>query len=173
MIASNVSYVKKVVFPLEILPLSALGSALFHLMISFMIWILFYVIKYHSMPPWTMIYLPVILLPLIFFMISAIWFLSATGVYLRDLQHAMTLLMSVMIFITPVFYPLSAVPKQYQFWYYLNPLTFVIEEARNVLIFNKMPDWMNLFCFSIAYIFLIVLSFNWFQTAKKGFADVI
>lgn len=172
-ILSQVNYVKKIVFPLEVLPVTVLGSALFHMAISFVIWIIFYVILYKSFPPATIIFLPVVILPLFLFILSAAWFLSAAGVYLRDLPQIIALLMSVLIFITPIFYPLSAVPVHYQFLFYLNPLTFILEQARDILIWGKMPHWSSLLLITIAYIGLTCLSFKWFQINKKGFADVI
>jgi lipopolysaccharide transport system permease protein len=101
------------------------------------------------------------------------WLLSALGVYVRDMGQITTIFTTVLMFMSPLFYPLSALPKQYQFWLQLNPLTFIIEQSRSVLIFGKTPDWI-LWGLALAGSLLVCAAgFWWFQKTRKGFADVL
>ena len=172
LILSNVNYVKKVVFPLEILPWVSLGSALFHTLISLGVWLLFYAI-FFGVPPVTAWHLPVVVIPLIAFTLGISWFLASLGVYLRDVSHVIGLLTTILMFLSPIFYPVSALPVQYRGLFQLNPLTSTIEMVRDVLIWGKLPDW-TLYGVSLALALLVVcLGFAWFQKTRKGFADVL
>ena len=92
---------------------------------------------------------------------------------MRDIAQTTSILTMVLMFLSPLFYPVSALPQRYQFWLHLNPLTFIIEESRNVLIFGNTPNW---FGWGIALATSILISaggFWWFQKTRKGFADVL
>jgi lipopolysaccharide transport system permease protein len=130
LILGNVNYVKKVVFPLEVLPWVAMGSALFHAGISTIVLLAAQLALNHHLA-WTVIFFPVILLPLGFATMGLTWFLSSLGVYVRDISQVTGIFTMVMMFISPVFFPVSALPKDYQIWMQLNPLTSIIEESRN------------------------------------------
>ena len=142
LILANVNYVKKVVFPLEILPWVAMGSTLFHSGISLLVLLLAQFLLNHTMP-FTVVFFPIIILPLLFATMGMAWFLSAIGVYLRDVSQTIGIFTTVDGFLSPVFYPLSALPEEYRKWVKLNPLTFILEEGRKSLIFGKSPDWMS------------------------------
>ncbi|MET3627549.1 lipopolysaccharide transport system permease protein [Burkholderia sp. 572] len=172
LILANVNYVKKVIFPLEILPVVALASALFHSAISLLVLIIAECILIHSLP-WTAILFPVVMLPLIVGSLGLAWFLSALGVYIRDISQITGVITSVLMFLSPVFYPVSNLPPQYRSWIELNPLTFIIEEGRNTLIFGHPPDWTNWLTCMIASLLLAWFGFWWFQRTRKGFADVL
>ncbi|WP_429325101.1 ABC transporter permease [Paraburkholderia sp. GAS348] len=172
LILANVNYVKKVIFPLEILPIVALGSALFHSAISLLVLVIAEVILLHTLP-WTAILFPLILLPLILGSLGLAWFLSAFGVYVRDISQITGIITSVLMFLSPVFYPVSNLPERYQGWIKLNPLTFIIEEGRNTLIFGHTPDWTNWLICMAGALFLAWFGFWWFQRTRKGFADVL
>src|SRR6266576_5448040 len=131
LILSNPNYVKKVVFPLEILPCVAIGSALFHSGISLIV-LLGAQLLMNQRLPWTVMVFPIILLPLLLATTGFAWLLSALGVYVRDIVQTTSILTTVLMFLSPLFYPVSALPKNYQLWLHLNPLTFMIEESRNV-----------------------------------------
>ena len=168
----NVNYVKKVVFPLEILPWVVLGSTLFHACISVIVWGLFYLIVNFSLQ-WTFIFLPLILLPLVLFSLGVSWMLASLGVYIRDIGQMTGVLTTILLFMSPIFYPASRLPEPYQTIIYLNPLTFVIEQSRDVLIWGNIPDWSGLI---IAYIISMLVAwagFAWFQKTRKGFSDVL
>ena len=172
LILSNVNYVKKVVFPLEILPVIALGAALFHGVISLVVWLIFYIIIF-GMPHLTALLLPLIILPLILFIMGLSWLLASFGVYLRDTSQFVSIITTTMMFLSPIFYPISALPAEYQFLLQFNPLTPAIEEARNVLIWGKMPSMSILAVYYGCTAFVAWLGFAWFQKTRKGFADVI
>lgn len=172
LILSNVNYVKKVVFPLEILPWVALGSALFYSMVSTVVLLLAQLIINQSLP-WTSLFFPLVLLPLIFAAMGFAWFLAALGVYVRDVGQITGIFTTVLTFISPVFYPVSALPKNFQGWLKLNPLTIIIEESRKVLIFGQLPDWTSLGISLFLGVIIAVSGFWWFQKTRKGFADVL
>ncbi|MDR5814325.1 MULTISPECIES: ABC transporter permease [unclassified Caballeronia] len=172
LILANVNYVKKVIFPLEILPIVALGSALFHSAISLLVLLIAEVILLHALP-WTALLFPLILAPLLIGAMGFAWFLSAFGVYVRDIAQITGILTSVLMFLSPVFYPVSNLPPQYQTWIRLNPLTFIIEEGRNTLIFGKQPDWTSWLVCMAGSILVCWFGFWWFQRARRGFADVL
>jgi len=172
LILSNVNYVKKVVFPLEILPWVAMGSALFHAMISLAVLLIAQLIVNFSLP-WTAVFFPLVILPLLIATMGFAWILSATGVFVRDIAQTTGIITTVLLFVSPVFYPVSALPKEYQGWLLLNPLTFVIEEARNVLIWGRMLDWTGWGLSFIVGLTIAWAGFWWFQKTRKGFADVL
>lgn len=172
LIISNVNYVKKVVFPLEILPWVALGSALFYSLISASVLLLAQLIINHSLV-WTIVLYPLILLPLIFAVMGLSWLFAALGVYLRDIGQITGILTTVVMFLSPVFYPVSALPANYQVLLWLNPLTLIIEESRKVLIFGNLPDWHSLGIAFLASLVIASIGFWWFQKTRKGFADVL
>ncbi len=168
----NLSYVKKVVFPLEILPLVVIGSTIFHAMISVIVWMIFYIIVNQSIQL-TFLYLPLVILPLILFSIGISWVLASLGVYLRDIGQMTGVLTTLLLFLSPIFYPASRLPEPYQTILYINPLTFIIEQARAVLMWGNMPDWTGLIVAYMVGIFVAWAGFAWFQKTRKGFADVL
>lgn len=172
LILSNVSYVKKVVFPLEILPWVSLLASLFHASINIIVLIVFYLIIHGSMS-WTVVFVPVILLPLILVIMGGAWFLASIGVFIRDVGQIITVLVTAMMFLSPVFYPASAFPESYQMFFYLNPLTFIIEQMREVALWGNLPNWSGLAVYLIVSVAVAFLGFAWLQKTRKGFADVL
>lgn len=172
LISNNVSYVKKVVFPLEIFPWIALASALFHMMISIFILIILQFITGGQFS-WMALLLPLILIPFLFFIMGVTWFLAATGVYIRDIGQTTGLITSVLLFMSPVFYPLSSLPPKVQHLVMLNPLTIIIESSRNVLLFKTTPNLPVLAVYFLLSLLIAWMGFWWFQKTRKGFADVI
>jgi len=171
-IQGNVNFVKKVVFPLEILVPVALGSALFHAIISLLALLsVFFIFNGFICP--TTIFLPVVWLPLVIATVGFAWMLASLGVFLRDIGQLIGIVTTVMMFLAPVFYPLSAIPKKYQIFIMANPLTFIIVQSRNVLIWNKMPDWYGLSVYTVISLAILWLGYWWFQKTRKGFADVL
>ena len=172
LIVSNVNYVKKVVFPLEILPWVTICSAGFHSLVSLLVWSVFYIIVTGSYQV-TALLLPVVLLPIILFSIGVSWFFSALGVYLRDVSQISTILATVLMFLSPVFYPVSNLSEKYQEWIYYNPLTPVIVNLRNVTMWGTMPDWRQLIIGMVIGLITAQFGFWFFQKTKRGFADVL
>jgi lipopolysaccharide transport system permease protein len=172
LILGNANYVKKIVFPLDILPWVAIGSSLFHGSVSLAVLLMFFLAVNHHLH-WTAVLAPVVLLPLVFYSMGVSWFLSSLGVFIRDVAQTTGLITSVLMFTSPVFYPLSALPERYQPLLYLNPLTLVIEQFRDVVIWGRIPDW-NAMALSLALSLAVAwLGFAWFQKTRTGFADVI
>ena len=172
LVTSNVNYVKKVIFPLEILPWVALGSALFHTVINLFVLLLVQFILNLSLP-WTSILFPLVLLPLIFTSVGFAWFLAAFGVFVRDVGQITGIFITIMMFMSAIFYPLSALPKEYQIWLQLNPLVLIITESRKVLVFGELPNWVSLGMAWFVSLAIAFIGFWWFQKVRKGFADVI
>jgi lipopolysaccharide transport system permease protein len=172
LILSNVNYVKKVVFPLEILPWVAMGSALFHALVSLGVWAMFYLLVYAGFK-WTAVFFPVVILPLVLATMGIAWILTSLGVFVRDITQVIGIFTTVLLFLSPIFYPVSALPQEYQTLLHLNPLTFMIEEARAVLVWGRMPDWTGLAIYFAVSLALAWIGFWWFQKTRKGFADVL
>lgn len=172
LILSNVNYVKKVVFPLEILPFVTLLSALFHMGVSLVVWLLAYVILI-GMPQATVLYLPLILMPLALLVMGLSWALASFGVYLRDVAQIIGVVTTSLMFLSPIFYPATALPETYRYLLYLNPLTPVIEQVRAVLYFGLAPDFVMLALYWVGGFIIAWLGFVWFQKTRKGFSDVL
>lgn len=172
LILANVNYVKKVIFPLEVLPFVTLGSAIFHTLISLFVWILAYTV-FFGIPHVTVFYFPLIVIPLAFFILGVSWALSALGVYLRDLSQVVGILSTVLMFLSPIFYPVTAIPESYRIFLYANPLMLSIEQARAVMFFGKSPDWLLLGGYWVVMICVAWIGFVCFQKTRKGFADVL
>lgn len=172
LILSNVNYVKKVIFPLEILSLVAFGSAIFHTAISLVIMLLAQLILNQHMPP-TVLFFPFVLLPLALATLGFAWFLAALGVYVRDVGQITGIFTTVLLFISAIFFPISALPPPYQSWLKLNPLVFIIEQSRKTLIFGQLPDFGQLGIMLAAGALIAWAGFAWFQKMRKGFADVL
>ncbi|ERO63474.1 hypothetical protein P308_29015 [Pseudomonas piscis] len=172
LILSNVNYVKKVVFPLEILPFVTLLSALFHMGVSLVVWLLAYVLLI-GIPHVAVLYLPLILMPLALLIMGLSWALASLGVYLRDVAQIIGVITTSLMFLSPIFYPATALPEDYRYLLYFNPLTPVIEQARAVLYFGALPDFAMLAVYWVATFVIAWLGFVWFQKTRKGFADVL
>lgn len=172
LILANVNYVKKVVFPLEILPFISLGAAAFHLLVSVAVWLIFYLI-FFGVPHSTVLLLPIVLLPLVLFTLGLSWMLASLGVYLRDVGQIVGVFTTALLFLSPIFYPVTALPAEYQTLLHLNPLTPVIEQTRQVLVWGKLPDFGFWTAAMAAGAAVAWLGFAWFQKTRKGFADVL
>jgi len=172
LVLNNSNYVKKVVFPLEILPVVTLLSALFHGLISLGVWLLAY-LMFFGLPHATVLYLPLVIMPLFLLIMGLSWALSSLGVYLRDVSQFIGVITTVLMFLSPIFYPATALPEHYRHLLYLNPLTPVIEQTRDVLFWGKTPDFFMLGIYWIVTLGIAWLGFAWFQKTRKGFADVL
>ena len=172
LILSNVNYVKKVVFPLEILPVIAMGAALFHSIISLGVLLAAFVF-FNGYLHWTAVFIPLVMLPLIILTIGLAWMLASLGVFLRDVGQTIGIVTMVMMFLAPVFYPVTALPEEFRPWLMANPLTFIIEQAREVLIWGRTPDWAGLGIYTLVAAAIAWAGYAWFQKTKKGFSDVL
>jgi len=172
LIVSNPQYVKKVVFPLEALPWVTVMSAFFQGVISTGILLTYLFITQGGIPG-TAVFFPIPLLALVFVCIGVGWLIAATAVYLRDIAQMMGLLSTVLFFMAPILYPKSALPESFQPLLYLNPLTYIIEQFRSVVLWGQLPDWTGLTLYTLAAIVIAWLSLAWFQKTRNGFADVL
>jgi lipopolysaccharide transport system permease protein len=172
LVVGNVNFVKKVVFPLEVLPVCALGAALFHAGVSLVVWLLFYV-AIEGAPRAEMAFLPFIFLPLLLFTAGLSWALAALGVYFRDVVHIVGVLTTALMFCSPVFFPVSALPADLQGIATLNPLAGVIEQARAAMMWGHPPDGRSIAVQTLFGAAVAWLGFAAFQKARRGFADVL
>lgn len=172
LILENASYVKKVQFPLEILAIVTLGSALFHAAVSFGILFIALALTGNSIHL-TVALLPIVLLPLLALTIGIAWLFSSLGVFLRDVGHTVGVFTAIMMFCSPVFYPLSAIPEKYLFLMHFNPLAFFIEQTRDVMIWGRYPNWAVLLIWTTVSVAAAWGGFWWFQKTRRGFADVL
>lgn len=172
LITGNPSYVKKVVFPLEILPVVTALGALFHALVSILVWLIAYVL-FIGPPHWGMLLLPILMLPMLVLGTGVAWFIASLGVFLRDVGQTIAILLTVLMFTAPVFFPVSSLPARVQPLIMLNPLTFIITEARAVSIWGETPDAVGLILYTACAAVIAWAGFAWFQKTRKGFADVL
>jgi lipopolysaccharide transport system permease protein len=172
LIVNYSNYVTKVIFPIEILPFVITISAMFNFILSFMIWVIFYFILIGP-PSITIILLPFILLPFILMCNGFAWVFSSIGVYIRDLNQVVMLGVSAMMFMTPIFYPISAIPEKYQHYLFISPITSVIESFRDLAINGVIPDLSQYVSYCITSIVIYWFGYMWFKKVSKGFSDVL
>ncbi|MDH3638711.1 MAG: ABC transporter permease [Gammaproteobacteria bacterium] len=172
LILSNTHFVKKVVFPLEVLAVVTVGTALFHSAVSLLILLIFNTVA-HLEFNWTVVFLPLVLAPLILLSLGVTWFLASLGVFLRDVAHIVGILSTVLLFLSPIFYPLTAVPEALRPLMYLNPLTVIVEQLRNVVIWGRAPDWLDLSVYFVVAGGLTWFGYWWFQRTRRAFSDVL
>lgn len=172
LVAEVPNFVKKIVFPLEVLPVSVLGSALFHALVS-MIILLAGVLVTSQRFPVTMALLPLVILPLTFLTLGLTWFLAGLGVFVRDIRHLVSLGVQILFFMTPIVYSLEVVPQSLRPWIRINPLTSAVDNFRRVILWGLPPEWGELLAWLLASGLVLLFGYAWFMKAKKGFADVI
>lgn len=171
-ITGNPNFVKKVVFPLELLPLVSLGAALFNALISFVILCLLILVVNFGIPA-TAVFAPLILLPLLLMTAGVAWGLAALGVFFRDLGQMVGIITSMMLFLSPVFFPVASAPQAARWLLNFNPLTYPIEEMRHVLILGTLPDWGHLGLYLLAAVAVAWAGLWMFQRSRLAFADVL
>jgi lipopolysaccharide transport system permease protein len=172
LVLGNMNYVKKVVFPLEILPVVAIGSATFHLLISLFVWLIFYLLLF-GIPQISVLLLPIVLMPFFLLILGFSWFLASLGVYLRDVSQIVGVLTTALMFLSPIFYPMTALPEEYHIFLQFNPLTFIIEQARDVMIWGRGMNWIAWVAYWVFAALVAWLGFAWFQKTRAGFANVL
>lgn len=172
LIINNQNYVKKVIFPLEVIPYVSFISTLYHAFVSIIVWILAYTLLI-GIPHPTILYLPLILTPFAFLIMGISWALASMGVFLRDVPQIVGVVTSVIMFLSPVFYPATAVPEQYRTFLYMNPLTHIIEEMHNIMYMGLPPEWGFLMLYWVITFGVACLGFFFFQKTRRGFSDVL
>jgi len=172
LIINNPQYVKKVIFPLEILSWVTLFTALFNAGVSLLVLIVFYFLVHGSLNP-TILWLPAVLIPFSLLCVGISWLLSAITVYFRDINQMVGLLASILLFLSPIFYPVSALPEMIKGYIYFNPLTTIIEQLRSIILWGQSPGWFDLLQYTLVALGVAWFG-NWvFNRMRKGFADVI
>ena len=172
LILENVAYVKRVVFPTEILPCVVLLSSAFHAALNIIVLMVGYGV-FIGVPPVSALYAPIVLVPLVLLILGVSWFLAAVGVYVRDTKQIVPTLLMLLLFLSPIFYPTSAIPEGLRGYLELNPLAIIIEQLRAVLFFGHSPSWLLLLeSTAIAWV-VAWLGLVWFQKTRAGFADVL
>lgn len=172
LMADNVNFVKKVVFPLEVLPFATVGAALVRLSVTGAILIVFFLII-RGMPPPAALCIPFVIAPFALLVLGVVWFLSALGAYVRDLRQLTGVLALMMMYLSPIFFPLAMVPERARMFFYVNPLAFPIETTRGALFLGQWPQWWALLAYAAAAWLFGAAAYRWFVRTKPGFADVI
>lgn len=172
LILQHANYVKKVVFPLEILPVVTVLLSVFQSMISSAVLIMAFFI-FNGYINWTIIFAPLVFLPLVILSLGLSWLISSLGVYIRDIGQSIGVIVTILIFLSPVFYPLAALPDWMQSIVLLNPLTYIIEQSRAVIVWGQLPDFLGLTIYSVNSVWITCVCYIWFQKTRGGFADVI
>ncbi|MGF6570699.1 lipopolysaccharide transport system permease protein [Paraburkholderia sp. GAS333] len=171
-VLSNQNFVKKVVFPLEILPCVTVLSALFHALVSMVVLLVFEFIGFGFIPA-TALLAPLIIIPFVLFVLGVTWWLSATGVYLRDIGQTIGIFITGLMFVSPIFFPLSSFPERWRFLANFNPLTYPIETMRSLVVLGQPLEWDSWAKYVTFAVVFAWFGFAWFQKARRGFADVL
>ena len=172
LVVSNTNYVKKVVFPLDVLTWVAVGTALFHAAIGVLVLVLA-MLATGTPVPWTVVLLPLVFLLFVPMLAGFSWFLAAMGVFFRDLQQIVAVFSTALVFLAPVFYPRTMLPEEYRWLLLLNPLTFVVEAAHDVVLWGQLPDWRLTCVYAAASLAVAWGGWAVFQLTRRGFADVL
>ncbi len=172
LIVDQPNLVKKVIFPVELLAWVTVLSGIFQMLISVFTLLLVLGVARGGLPV-TALALPLVLLPFIPLLLGMAWALSAVGVFVRDVGNLMAMIVSLSMFMSPVFYSVKSLSPDLQFWMNLNPLTLIIEQVRAVLLQGQWPDWRALGLYMLLASLFAVIAGTWFQLTRKGFADVL
>lgn len=171
-IVGNANLVKKIVFPLDVLPWTVVLSAMFHAIANSFVFVLLNLIlrgEIHA----TVVLWPLVMLPLAFLALGVVWLLSSLSVFLRDIGQITGVLATALLFLSSAIVPVETLPETYQVVFRLNPLTFIIDQARQVAFWGQMPDWKGLGIYALGALFFAYVGFAVFQKTRRGFADVL
>lgn len=171
-VSKHANFVKKIVFPLEVLPVVTVISSVFNLALSlfvFFLAILFFGVSIHL----SLLLIPILLLPFIIFVLAMAYLLAAVGVYIKDISQVAGMLSTMFLFLSPVLYPLSVLPEGLRSIAMLNPLSFMIEQLRLLSLNGGMIDWHGYIIYCFVALGFLSIAYAVFQKTRKGFADVI
>ena len=172
LVVGNPNFVKKVVFPLDLLPWPMLFSALFHALMNLVVLALMMLFLEHRLSL-MMLFLPLVFAPFALITLGLSWMLASLGVYLRDIGQVMPVVCTALLFLSSAIVPISILPSELQTLFHLNPLTFFIDEARQVALVGRAPDWGELGLATLGGLVVCWLGHTWFRATQKGFADVL
>ncbi|MGH6980776.1 MAG: ABC transporter permease [Stellaceae bacterium] len=168
----HITYIKKMVFPLEILAWVAVGSALARLLVGSVLLSIMYV-ALRGLPPLAVLAVPLLMVMLGIVALGFVWLLTSIAVFVRDIRHLLAVLMPIFMFLTPVFFPLSSAPKFAQVLLYANPLTFILEGVRAALFEGAWPNWFGVIAYIAGAVLFAWAAFRLFRRLREGFADVL
>jgi len=171
-IVVHANLVKRVVFPLEALPVAQVLAALATQMLGTLVLLAGVVVirrEFHL----TLLWLPALVLPQLVLMLGAAWLVSSLGVFLRDTGQVVSLLLVAWMFLTPIIYPEQIVPARYQAFINANPFTPLVRNYRRIILEGVAPDWLGLAYFTAFALAVFVGGYWWFARTRKNFADVI
>jgi lipopolysaccharide transport system permease protein len=172
LVVQNPNFVKRVIFPLEILPWPMVLSALFHLITNFIAFIVLQLVLDHQFI-WKVILVPIIVSPLLLLSLGVAWWLAALGVYFRDIGQVTGVAVTALLFTSTAIMPLSAVAPSALWLFKINPLSFIIDQARDAALWNQFPDWYGLGLYALVALAFSYAGYVVFFAAKRGFADVL
>ncbi|CAN7397266.1 ABC transporter permease [Phenylobacterium sp. LjRoot225] len=172
LIKANANFVKRVVFPLDVLVLSEFGATVFTFLITMAIFVVALALRSGGLPP-SSLSAPFIIAPFLLFVLGLSWFLASLGVYLPDINQLVGVVISVLMFVSPIFFPVSALPAPLQEWMFLNPVASVVEQTRAAFFLGHWPDPILLGRQYLTGLLTLWLGWAWFELTRKGFADVI
>ena len=171
-ILAHPNYVKKTPFPLEIIPLANVLSSLIHMLVSLGILVMG-VLIFMKIFPWTLIFVPVLLFLLLSLTLGLTWLISSLGVFIRDMNYAVGFFTAALLFLSPIFFPITAVPKDFQFIMLVNPLSAYMEASRRIFLWGQSPNWLWLGEAGLFSIAILIFGYGFFMKSKRAFADVI
>lgn len=172
LIVGNVNLVKKIVFPLDVLPWMSVLSAAFHACTNMLVFLVLNLIMRGEIYIQALC-VPLILVPLMLIALGTSWMLSALGVFLRDIGQITGVAATALLFLSSAIVPVQTLPEKYQFIFYCNPLTFIIDQVREVAFFGRWPDWIGLGMYGLGALLFAYFGYAVFQKTRRGFADVL
>jgi lipopolysaccharide transport system permease protein len=172
LVTANSNYVKRIIFPLEVLPWPMVLSGLFHVSMNFGVLALAtYLLK--GSVPWTFVLVIPVLIPLVLIALGCGWLLGALGVYLRDISQVTGPVATALLFLSSAIVPVQALPERFQWVFRLNPLTPVIDQAREATLFGQVPDGAALLLHTLPALAWALASYAVFRRLRYGFSDVL
>lgn len=176
LVAGRPNFVKKIVFPLEVLPLSAVGVTLVYTAASVVLLVIAKAFVVGHFTGWELLF-PLAIVPVALLGLGVCTLLAAIGVFVRDLRHVVNgPLGRALFFLTPLVYPMDIVPERFRWLIAINPLTSVVQFGRQCLVDGRNPDaawWIGLGVVTLVGLLGVVVAYAVFTKAKRGFADVI
>jgi lipopolysaccharide transport system permease protein len=172
LITGNANLVKKIVFPLDVLPWTVVLSALFHTFTTALIFVVVNFVLRGEIQP-EIILLPLVMAPLALVALGTVWLLSSLSVFLRDINQVTGVLATALLFLSSAIVPVETLPEGYQRVFEMNPLTFIIDQVREVAFWGRLPDWSGLGAYACAALIFAYAGFAVFQKTRRGFADVV
>lgn len=171
-VVDNPGLVKKVIFPLELLPLCNVATACVFGLAWFALLLVGGAVFLGHISV-TLLLLPVTLIPLLLLSAGVSFFVASLGVYLRDMRQLVGLVTQILFFMTPIFYPISIVPEHLRWILEINPLSPVVEQTRRLFLYDQLPEPGVCAVMFLVSGVVFQLGLSWFVKTKKGFADVL